>query len=249
MTRAALLLGLAAGLLLPGAGFARAGADLSGILTLASDYRIRGVSQNDRAPSPQIELDWAGAEGWSLGARALKVNFADHAGTSLETDFVAGRTVTIGSVPFDLQATYYAYPDHRRSRGDVRYSMVELSALATWQWNSWTATGFVAWSPDYFGETGSAWYGAAGLSYTIADGLSASVNAGVQSIAAFDRVPGAGLPYANADVGVTATRGSVSLDLRFIATSLSAGQCLRTQGGARWCEPGAAATLSYAIGP
>lgn len=248
MTRAALLLGLPAGLLLCGGGVAHADANLSGSLTLASDYRIRGVSQNDRAPSPQVELDWAGPEGWSLGARAMKVNFADHAGTSLEADFVAGKTVTIDSVPFDLQATYYAYPDHRRAR-DVRYSMIELSALATWQWERWTATGFVAWSPDYFGETGPAWYGAAGLSYTIADWLSVSANAGVQEIAAFDRIPGTGLPYAHGDIGLAATSGPVSLDLRLVATSLSAAQCLRSQGGVRWCEPGVVATLSYAVGP
>jgi uncharacterized protein (TIGR02001 family) len=221
---------------------------LSGTLTLASDYRIRGVSQNDREFTPEGEIDWNGENGWSLGARAFKVNFEDHQHTSIELDFIAGKQFDFDGTTLALQATYYAYPDHSRRGGAPRYSLFEGSGTVSRTWGRWAGTAFFAWSPDYFGETGSAEYLAIGSSYQINDWLSASANAGEQWIGQFDGVPQSGVPYTNWDFGFTATHRAFSFDVRYAATNLSHDQCLLTQGGSHWCEAGVIATLSYAIG-
>jgi uncharacterized protein (TIGR02001 family) len=221
---------------------------LSGTLTLTSDYRIRGVSQNNRELTPEGEIDWNGENGWSLAARAFKVDFEDHQHTSLEPDFLAGRQFILDGTTLLVQATYYAYPDHSRAGGAPRYSLFEAAGTASHTWGPWTPSVFVAWSPDYFGESGSAEYVALGLTYQFNDWLSFSANAGEQWIGQFDGVPQSGVPYTNWDFGFTATHGAFSLDVRYAATSLSHDQCLLTQGGSHWCEAGVIATLSYAIG-
>jgi len=221
---------------------------LSGTLTLTSDYRIRGVSQNNRELTPEGEIDWNGENGWSLAARAFKVNFEDHQHTSLELDFLAGRQFVLDGTTLLVQATYYAYPNHSRAGGAPRYSLFEVAGTASRTWGPWTPSVFVAWSPDYFGETGNAEYVALGLAYQFNDWLSVSADAGEQWIAQFDGAPRSGFPYTNWDFGLTATRHAFSLDVRYAATSLSQDQCLRTQGGSHWCEADVIATLSYAIG-
>src|SRR4029077_11226005 len=186
--------------------------------------------------------------GWSLAARAFKVNFEDHQHTSLELDFLAGRQFVLDGTTLLVQATYYAYPDHSRAGGAPRNSLFEAAGSASHTWGPWTPSVFVAWSPDYFGETGSAEYVALGLAYQFNDWLSVSADAGEQWIAQFDGEPRSGFPYANWDLGLTATHHAFSLDVRYAATSLSQDQCLRTQGGSHWCEAGLIATVSYAIG-
>jgi uncharacterized protein (TIGR02001 family) len=219
--------------------------DLSAILTLTSDYRIRGVSQNDRQLSPQLEVDWNGPDGWSLDGRAMKVNFKDREGTSIETDLVAGKQLTVSDTTVDFQVTYFAYPNHDRPKGAPRYSLVEFSGSASHAWGAFTATAFVSWSPDYFGETGNGEYVSGSVSYQFTPWLSASGDLGEQWVARFDGVSHSGLPYANWDLGVTASWRKFSLDLRYEDTGLSRVQCLLTQGGSNWCAAGIVATLAY----
>lgn len=243
---------LLAGLVASGAALGPAYCDdsgpLSATLTLESDYRLRGVSLNDLSPLPQLEIDWNGPDGWTLSNIDSRVDFRDHEDTSVEVDFIAGKKFDFDGTTINLQAFYYSYPNHDRSGGGPMYSLFEGVGTVSHTWDRFTATGTLAYSPDYFAQSGVAWYGAFGASYKIADDLSASGNVGHQSIREWDSVGMSGFPYVNWDLGLTATRGPFALDVRYITTTLTGRQCTLTQGGANWCHGALVAALSYSYG-
>ncbi len=219
---------------------------LSATATFTTDYRFRGVSQNDRDPAPQVELDWSGSNDWSAGVIASKVNFADHENTSLEFAFYANKHVDWKGWGFDASANYYAYPNHHPRHGSPRYSSVEFIGDVSRTWRCVTIGGTAAWSPNYFAG-GSSWYVAGNISYRITNWLSASATIGEQGEREWDGVTLSGYPYTHWDAGLTATWGAVSLDARYITSSLSNSACLLTQGGRTWCSGAFVASLSYRI--
>lgn len=228
-------------------GMARA-QELSGSLSLTSDYRLRGVSQNERHAAPQGELDWNGPDGWSAGLLASKVNFEDRENTSVETDVFAGKHFDLRELGVDLTVFYYGYPDHRPRAGSPRYSMVEPSIKIGRQWSAAEASLMLAWSPDFFGGTGSAWDVEAESSYALAGWLSISTHTGRQWVAHWDHLAASGLPYDYVDLGVMAQAGKVTFDLRFEATDLSRRECAVSQGGPTLCSPGIVASVRYSLG-
>lgn len=219
---------------------------LSATISLTSDYRFRGVSQNDRDPALQADLDWSGAGEWSAGVFASKVNFADHENTSLEFAFYGEKRAEWKGWDFDVSANYYAYPNHRPRGGSPRYSSVELIGDMSRTWRCITVGGTAAWSPNYFGD-GSSWYVAGNVSYRITRWLSASATVGEQGARAWDGMAVSGYPYMHWDAGLTATFGAFSLDARYSTTNLSSSACLITQGGKTWCSGAFVASLSYRI--
>lgn len=221
---------------------------LSATLTLESDYRLRGVSLNDLSPLPQLEIDWSGPDGWTLSNIDSRVDFRDHESTSVEVDFIAGKKFDFDGTTLDIQAFYYSYPDHDRSHGGPMYSLFEGVGTVSHTWDRFTATGTLAYSPNYFAQSGVAWYSWLGVSYKIADDLSASGNVGHQSVHEWDSIGMSGFPYVNWDLGLTATRGPFALDVRYITTTLSGRQCALTEGGAHWCQGAIVAALSYTFG-
>ncbi len=81
--------------------------DLSGTVTLVSDYRFRGVSLSGKDPALQASLNIAHESGVYAGVWASTI--AENDGDDLEVDlyagFAGGDTVT-----FDIGATYFVYP-------------------------------------------------------------------------------------------------------------------------------------------
>lgn len=220
---------------------------ISGSLTLTSDDRFRGLSQDARAITPQAELDWSGSDGWSAGAFASKVDFEDHEHTSVEVDLLAGKHFAFGLMEVDLNAYYYAYPDHDPSRGRPSYSTLEGSGKVGRQWRAFRVSGTVAWSPNFLAN-GQSWDAELGASYQISAWLSMSTHAGQQREKMWDSRSVSGFPYTYGDVGLTATAEKWSFDLRYTLTSLSRLQCLTAIGGAKWCQGGFVLSLSYAMG-
>mgnify|MGYP003346674428 CR=1 FL=1 len=79
-------------LLVSAGALAQAPADppaLTGNATLVSDYRFRGISQNNGKFSPAIQggFDWSTDQGFYLGTWASNVNFSEG---SIETDLYGG---------------------------------------------------------------------------------------------------------------------------------------------------------------
>lgn len=245
---------------------------LSAYVTLQSDYRFRGISQNDNDPSLQGAINWAGPEGFYAGTWAAKINFqspvdngvsmSDH--TSIETDFYVGKHTDLWGTDLNVQAYLYAYPDHNiatnvtashwhdtyfEAIGQLSHSFGPVSVMGT-----------VAYSPNFFAQSGTAWYIAGNVSYAVNDWLSLSGNVGHQWISRVDDIliPASydstdinsqlsGLPYTHWDIGATFTYKQFSLDVRYIDTNLSKTQCYWTQGARNLCNATVVATLTYNI--
>ena len=48
---------------------------VSAAVTVQSDYRFRGVSQNNREVAPQATINWSGPDGFYAGVWASKTNW------------------------------------------------------------------------------------------------------------------------------------------------------------------------------
>lgn len=91
------------------AGSSVAMAEVSGSVTLTSDYIFDGVSQTDNEPALQAGVDYAHDSGFYAGAWMSNVDFGGD--TNLETDLYVGFTFGSEAVSFDVGAVAYIYTD------------------------------------------------------------------------------------------------------------------------------------------
>lgn len=119
-----LLLGstLAAALAAPAAAFAQAPAPtpehtLTGNMTIATDYRFRGISQTfgegffTIGPAIQGGIDYSHSSGFYLGNWNSNVSGNQYPnGSSIEMDFYGGWKGSWGDWGLDVGTIYYAYP-------------------------------------------------------------------------------------------------------------------------------------------
>lgn len=88
--------------------------EVSGNVTLASDYPFRGWSQTSRDPAIQGGFDAGFESGFYVGTWASNVNFgANDQGevASMEWDFYVGWSGEItDGIEFDVQAIHFQYP-------------------------------------------------------------------------------------------------------------------------------------------
>jgi uncharacterized protein (TIGR02001 family) len=86
--------------------------EVTGNLTITSDYRFRGISQSFKLPAVQGGIDWVNPAGFYLGnwnSSVSGVQFPDGAG--VEMDFFGGyRFEFAKDVTLDLGGLYYFYP-------------------------------------------------------------------------------------------------------------------------------------------
>lgn len=218
----------------------------SGVLTLTTDYRFRGISNSNRELTPQLELDWNAPDGWTVGTFASGIDFRDCEGTSFEIDLFAIKHIDFHDTAVDISGYYYAYPHHNRRPGSPIYSTLEGLVSLGRELGPVTVNVTAAWSPNYAGETGIAWDIETGANYPIFDWLNASGHLGEQWVHEWNIMRGAGYPYTYWDVGFNASHGPLSFDLRFIGTNLSGPQCALTRGGRSWCGNAVVASVAYA---
>lgn len=226
---------------------------LSGSVALTSDYRFRGISQNDTDPAAQASLNWSGPYGFYVGSWASKINFNDgpsgaftaHHNSSVEWDIYGGKHIDIAGSDLNIEAYYYAYPDHSGFPGTADYSYFEAIAALSHTFDQLTLTGSVAVSPDYFGDTGTGvWIGGT-ASYVLNDWVSLSGNIGRQWVQDLNN-SGTGYPYTHWDLGATATWNNISLDIRYIDTNISKSTCEGFNGPKNnWCGPTVVGTITY----
>ena len=97
---------------------ALANAEVSGYVTLTSDYMFRGLSLNDKDPAIQAGLDWSSENsGWYAGVWASPVT------DDTEVDLFVGYAGELSEgLEYDLMAVYYAYLDENE------YNYMELHA-------------------------------------------------------------------------------------------------------------------------
>lgn len=155
--------------------------EISGNVALTSDYRFRGISQSDEDPAIQGGFDVGFEPGIYLGTWASSIDFGGGNDTgsfsTVEIDYYAGWRGPIGDTDFgmDVGYAYYTYPgDTVDPKGDYG----EFYVKPSWKW----ITLIIAYSDDYYAETGEFWYFATAASIPLMDSLSLGLHTGYNDL-------------------------------------------------------------------
>src|SRR3954451_2370304 len=110
----------------------------TGNLTLASDYRFRGISQTFGKPAVQGGFDYAHSSGFYVGNWNSNVSGVQYpGGASLEMDFYGGYKFTpVEDLTADIGLLYYYYPGATIGTTGEKFDNAEIYFAATWKWLS-----------------------------------------------------------------------------------------------------------------
>jgi uncharacterized protein (TIGR02001 family) len=194
--------GLAALVMMASASIAHA--QLSGTVTVVSDYDYRGITQTAGDPALQGSIDWAAESGLYLGAWASNVDFGNCCDEDYEIDLYGGFTGG-DEVTWDLGFIYYLYPG---AEPDLDYP--EIYAEAGWNWLS----GKIWYSNDFGNTDESSFYYEANGNWEVADNLGLTAHIGYSDGDAIDVLYVDS--YMDWSVGVTYTLGNFDLGLRYV---------------------------------
>jgi uncharacterized protein (TIGR02001 family) len=220
---------------------------LTGAIAVQSDYKFRGISQNDREPSPQGTLNLTGPEGFYVGTWASTVDFdpSNSGNPYVELDIYGGKHTDLWGVDWNFEPYYYAYPGEKYGSGP-NADYFELINQFTKAVGPATFTATWAWSPNLAFDGGTGNYLAGMASYTINDWLSISGNVGHQWAQNAKYVGSSDYTYA--DIGFTGTWKGFALDLRYSGTDLSAAKCAAFyMATTHACAGDFIATLTYNV--
>jgi uncharacterized protein (TIGR02001 family) len=110
----------------------------SGNLTVATDYRFRGISQTFRQPTLQGGLDYSHSRGFYVGNWNSNVSgnlFQNGAG--LEMDFYGGyKFEPVQDFTADIGLLYYYYPGATIGTTGIKYDNAEIYLGGTYKWFS-----------------------------------------------------------------------------------------------------------------
>ncbi|MBP6014205.1 MAG: TorF family putative porin [Alphaproteobacteria bacterium] len=228
-------------------------------VSLTSDYRFRGISNSDRDAAIQGWLQYDHAMGFYANIWASTIDFNDEFAhdSSVEVDLTVGYNYAFSDqTNAGIKLVYYWYPDADTPPTLRDYDYFEAIATVGHDFGVASVSGELAWSPDFFAETGDAVSLKAGVSapvlekFAFMDGLTASANVGYQwidsNISAPPGLPGFyGTPdYLYYDFGVSAGWEIFTIDLRWVDTDLDKGECF---GGTDLCDGGVTLSLTAAL--
>lgn len=146
---------------------------------ITSDYVFRGISQTDSNWAAQGSFDYAHPVGLYLGVWGSNVSF----GGNVEVDGYAGYRGEIAGINYDVGGVYYMYP---KSRDDAEFNYFEVSAKASYTLKLTPVEPTIGvsyyFSPDFFGEDGTAHYINGKLSLGLPWGLGVAGEVGYQNV-------------------------------------------------------------------
>jgi uncharacterized protein (TIGR02001 family) len=132
--------------------------ETSANVTLATDYKFRGISQTDTSPAVQGGFDIAFDTGIYAGIWGSNVDFAK----SMELDYYVGFAADLNdTVSYDVGFVYYDYPgtpDTDRTWMGGSESVEDDYAEIYASVSAFDATLGFAYSDDYYLETGEFYY-------------------------------------------------------------------------------------------
>jgi hypothetical protein len=122
-------------------------------MTIASDYRFRGISQTYLGPAIQGGIDYAHSSGFYVGNWNSSVSSLVYTGGSgIEMDLYAGYKKAFGDFGLDAGYISYWYPRAELPATDVssskKFTNHELYLGASWKWISAKVNYAIS---DYFG--------------------------------------------------------------------------------------------------
>lgn len=156
-------------------------------VAMTSDYVFRGLSQSDEGPAIQGGFDYSynneadAFPGFYAGVWGSNVDFNDGDEASIEIDVYAGLQGTISQFGTDwkLGGIYYAYPGADDS---LDYDYWEVAGSLTHDFGPFALTGAVNYSPEFFAESGDAWFTSAAVAVPLPYDLTLNGTIGYQTI-------------------------------------------------------------------
>lgn len=210
-----------------GGAIPEAHADISANAAVVTDYRFRGISQSNENPAVQAGFDYEFGNGFYLGTWGSTVDF-DSTGDfngSLELDFYGGWGTDIGeNSSIDLGYIYYAYPgDDAGLEGDYQEFYVNYG------WRNLSLG--IAYSDDYYGESGSFWYYQANYDWSFAENWALALHVGYNEFDDDVFLSSDKGHYLDYLVGVTWSVVGVDLGLSWVGTDLDEADVFGTEWG------------------
>lgn len=217
---------------------------LSATVTFTTDYRFRGISQTSRAPGYQggLEFEQEIFKDVSAfaGIWASNVNFP---GASVEIDVYGGlKGKFTDAFGWQVQAIGYLYPG-KPDGSQLDY--FEMIPSLSYDFGFLSVAGGVALSPNYTANSGFAVWPYVDVSVPVPLDIAKPYKLAVIGhfgYQAVDRNFKFGAPdYAEWSMGLGATVYGFDLQVKYVDTNVSRGQCF---GGERWCSAGVVFQLS-----
>jgi len=179
----------------------------SGNVALTSDYVYRGISQSNGGIALQGGFDYTHESGFYAGTWASSVDFNPN--TNLEVDIYGGLRTAVGGIDLDVGVVAYIYPDN-----ESNFDYVEGYVEASHTYDSGLRLGVATFvSPEFFGETGFAWYVEGNAALPVNDVLSVSGAVGFQDVEGGVTVNDDS--YTTWNLGGTLALAGFALDLRY----------------------------------
>lgn len=212
-------------------------AEIAGNVALVTDYRFRGISQNNGGFSPAIQggFDVATDMGLYVGTWASNVNFTEGA---VEVDVYGGFKGTFsGDLAYDVGVMYYGYPQDGASHlgytefyGSLSFSGAKVG---------------VAYSDNYFAGSGEFWYPYVDYGFDPMENVTLAFHYGYNSFDESQAFLNGGDNYSDWKVGVSTKQLGVTWGLAYVDTDLNSdAQC---GGREKFCEATAVFSISKSL--
>lgn len=178
--------------------------EISGNVSLATDYVWRGVSQTDETAAIQGGFDVATDSGLYAGVWGSNIAFSG----SIETDFYVGFSNDLNdSFSYDVGVLHYGYPN---DPSGANTAFDELYGNVTFR----DFTLGVSYSNDFSGETGQATYYSLGYELSLPNDFGLALHYGKQNI---DDLP----DYKDYSIAVTKEAAGLEFGLGWYDTDIS----------------------------
>ncbi len=127
---------------------------LSAYVDVQSDYRFRGISQNNNQFAPQASVNWSGPDGFYAGVWTSKIDWLGlpiiGGNPSYELDIYGGKHFDLDGTDLNVEAYYYAYPDaNKLFLGPKKASFFEGIFQLSHSFGSLSLTATGAVSPEF----------------------------------------------------------------------------------------------------
>jgi uncharacterized protein (TIGR02001 family) len=147
-------------------------AQLSGTVSVVSDYRYRGISLSDNKPAAQLGIAYDAAQGWYAGAFVSTVETAIYGTRGVQAISFAGYA---WRMPTGLSLE--AGADYSVVTAAPRYDYPEIYAGFSYR----NVSGRVYYSPRYYGQGSSGVYAELNLAQPLLQNTRLLLHAGVLS--------------------------------------------------------------------
>lgn len=226
--------------LLAGAATSAQAVEISGNVALTSDYKFRGISQSDESPAIQGGFDLGFENGIYVGTWGSSVDFGYAEGEgfdgSLELDYYAGWAVPINdNIGIDVGYIYYDYPGDDGAEGDYQeiYGSVSL----------WDLSLGLAYSDDYYGDSGDFMYYQADYSLGLGDTFTVDFHIGYNDLDEEGFLSNGATSYTDYSIGVSASWLAVDWSLAWVGTDLDEEEVFDSE----WGDDAAIFTVSKSL--